>query len=301
VDTLIEERITARAVPIEHAQQAVRFLQQQHLEQQQQVDDPLFQHQQGLQRDQQQQQQPGVERLPTPPLRGVPAAPAVATSPATAAASAQLPTWQPFTDVDSLIRSHPSNPWPRPPRAPAFPRVLQHFPGHNFDTLRRAPDARALNEGRLIFSIGSFNYDLIASISTVVNNIVESEEEWLSAAAVVHILSLITCQLEGIHTLAHERTGYLVTLAQHPAARDFLVRAQQQVEWSEQSEPTHIQQALQDYLDATRTRRPAQPPFPQQQQQQQQQQQAPPPLVPGGRGQPGAGRGGRGGGRGRGR
>jgi hypothetical protein len=187
--------------------------------------------------------------------------------------------------------------------------VIQSFPGEGFDALRRSGDGRALNEGRLIFSLGSYLYDLDASIGVVQQGLSDlSSGSLVRAEDVAFLLSLIRYQHAGLYTLIHERSGYLVTLAQYPGARDYLIRAQRNVEWSEVTETQHIQTALEEYLDASRSRRMPQQPQqhqqhqqqPQQQQQQQQQQPAPAPAPQqaAGRGQPRRGSQSRAGGRG---
>jgi hypothetical protein len=207
--------------------------------------------------------------------------------------------------VDDLIRNHPANPWLRPIRAPTVPRVIQSFPGEGFEALRRTGDARALHEGRLIFSLGSYNFDLDASLATVQHYLAGYGGAPIAASDVDLLISIVRSQLAGIHLLLHERAAYLTSLAQYPGAREFLVRAQQHLEWSEVSETTHISTALQEYWDANRSRRsnqhpqpyqPQQQPQQQQQQQPQQQQQQQPQPNPA---NPAAGRG-RGRGRGRG-
>jgi len=145
--------------------------------------------------------------------------------------------------------------------------------------LRRAGDARALHEGRLIFSLGSYNFDLDASLATVQHYLAGYSGAPIAASDVDLLISIVRSQLAGIHLLLHERAAYLTSLAQYPGAREFLVRAQQHLEWSEVSETTHISTALQEYWDANRSQRSNRHPQPyqplQQPQQQQQQQQQP--------------------------
>lgn len=181
--------------------------------------------------------------------QGYPPSPGATPVPPTATQGGLPPTpsWQPFPSEQHFIVSHPRNRFPRNPRAPTVPRVIQHFPGGDFADVTRRQDLRNLQECRLLFSVGSYTFDLQASTQLVIDNLQQLGDQPVAARDVAYFLGLLQRRVGEIVHLVHVRAGYHVALAREPAAREQLVNALRTIEWADTTEVNVIDQALISY------------------------------------------------------